>query len=369
MTERKLATVRQITALNLIPGADRIEVATVGGWQVVCQKGLYEVGGYAIYFEIDSFIKTEIAAFLSNGKEPREYLGVKGERLKTIRLKKVLSQGLLMPLSEFPAIQIHLNFDLNNPAPCIVSVNEVVLPDNDLTEHLGILKWEKPLHASLQGTARGNFPSFIPKTDEERVQNLDRTIEKYTDEEFEATIKLDGSSTTMYYLPENSKYLKEDTIDLFSVCSRNLDLKETEGNAFWQIARELQVEEKLRSLSPPRALAIQGELVSPTIQGNYEKMTAPGFFVYKIFDIGTQKFLEPAERRELCENLGLKQVPILDIAFKLTKDRATVPALLEYAEGPGMNQGVKREGVVFKHNKSPFSFKAISDSYLLAERD
>jgi RNA ligase (TIGR02306 family) len=368
MTDRKLATVRKITALNPISGADRIEVATVDGWQVVCQKGLYVVGDYCVYCEIDSWIPTDIAPFLSNEKEPKEYLGVKGERLRTIKLKKQISQGLLLPLSAFPEIEVYDSFYIGEIASLLVIINECELADNDLTLHLGIIKWERSLHPSLAGTARGNFPSFIPKTDEERVQNLDRTLEGYLDEEFEATIKLDGSSTTMYFLPEGNKYLKEGEVERFGVCSRNLDLTETDGNAFWQIARELDVENKLRSLGIGEAFAIQGELVGPSIQGNYENVTKLEFYVYKIFDIDNQVQVSTAERRALCKILGLKQVPILDTLWKFYGTDNVVKQVLDYAEGPGMNLGVKREGVVFKHTKSSFSFKGISNSYLLAER-
>ncbi|MDA3808653.1 MAG: hypothetical protein PF440_12170, partial [Thiomicrorhabdus sp.] len=99
MTERKLASIVTILAIKPIPGADRIEAVQVKGWWVVAQKGEYSVGDLAVYCEIDSFIPTNLAPFLSKGKEPREFEGIKGERLRTIKLKKQVSQGLLLPLS------------------------------------------------------------------------------------------------------------------------------------------------------------------------------------------------------------------------------------------------------------------------------
>ena len=94
---RKLATIRKIDSLTPIEGADKIELATVGGWKVVAQKGLYNVGDLAVYFEIDSWIPETLAPFLVKGKEARVFEGVAGERLKTIKLRGQISQGLLMP--------------------------------------------------------------------------------------------------------------------------------------------------------------------------------------------------------------------------------------------------------------------------------
>ena len=158
---RKLATIRRIDELNPIEGADAIECAVVGGWKVVAQKGLYNVGDLAVYFEIDSWIPTLLAPFLSKGKEPRVFEGVQGERLKTIKLRGQLSQGLLLPLAEID------KFFTTKPHWS---------EDEDLTEILNIKKWEKPINAQLAGVCRGNFPSLIPKTDQERVQNLKKEI-------------------------------------------------------------------------------------------------------------------------------------------------------------------------------------------------
>ena len=104
MTERKLATIRKIDDIGPIEGADAIEVATVGGWKVVIKKDEYQVGDLAIYCEIDSWIPTDLAPFLSKGKEPRTYNGIKGEKLKTAKLRGVCSQGLLLKLDSVFAL-------------------------------------------------------------------------------------------------------------------------------------------------------------------------------------------------------------------------------------------------------------------------
>jgi RNA ligase (TIGR02306 family) len=95
---RKMASIRVIDSIKPIEGADAIECAMIGGWSVVIKKGEFKVGQLAVYCEIDSWIPTELAPFLSKGKEPREFEGIKGERLKTVKLRGQLSQGLLLPL-------------------------------------------------------------------------------------------------------------------------------------------------------------------------------------------------------------------------------------------------------------------------------
>jgi hypothetical protein len=104
---RKLATVRKIDEIRPIAGADAIEAAVVGGWTVVVKRGEYTAGDLAVYLEIDSWVPTELASFLSKGGEPREFNGVRGERLRSIKLKGQISQGLLLPMSV-------LNWDTNS---------------------------------------------------------------------------------------------------------------------------------------------------------------------------------------------------------------------------------------------------------------
>lgn len=212
MTERKLASVRKIADIQPIPGADAIDVATIDGWKVVVKKGEFQIGDLAIYFEIDSWIPKDVAPFLNKG---RTYNGVEGERLRTVKLRGQVSQGLLLPVN-----CIHGHATVENTATGIgMIVNEGI----DLTEFLNIQKYEKPLPGALVGVARGSFPSFLRKTDQERAQNMTRDLRRWEDEGamWEVTEKLDGSSMTCY--------LHE---DVFGVCSRNLDLLETEGNAF-----------------------------------------------------------------------------------------------------------------------------------------
>lgn len=343
---RKLASIRRIDALNPIENADAIECAVVGGWKVVAQKGLYKVGDLAVYFEIDSWIPTELAPFLSKGKEPREFEGVKGERLRTIKLRGQISQGLLMPLSEVIAI-----------AGCWSPIEE----GEDVTEWLNIKKWEKPMNAQLAGMARGNFPTQIPKTDQERAQNLVKEINGAIEAgmAFEVTEKLEGSSMTVYQMQ-----------GVFGVCSRNLDLKETEGNSFWATARRDDIEAKMKAVDEFWDFAIQGELIGPGIQGNIYNLKEVEFRVFDVYNIQTGDYLKPVDRLALIERMGLKHVPIVAHRAQLldTLGIKNVDDVLKFAEGNSTLAATEREGIVFKEVNGGMTFKAISNKYLLGEK-
>jgi RNA ligase (TIGR02306 family) len=337
---RKLATIRKIDALNPIEGADAIECATVGGWKIVVKKGEYNVGDRAVYCEIDSWIPTELAPFLSKGKEPREFEGIKGERLRTIKLRGQLSQGLL------------LNLDTAIP-----QTNSFAEGD-DVSELLGIVKWEMPMNAQLAGMARGNFPSVIPKTDQERAQNLVREIlaAAQAGTQFEITEKLEGSSMTCYLIDGE-----------FGVCSRNLDLKETEGNTFWQVARRDGIEAEMRAIADHGDFAIQGELIGPGIQGNIYKLTQPEFRVFDVYNVQAGEYLNPADRRALIAGMGLQHVPFISVDKDLGV--GSVEEILQWAEDISiLNPTVQREGIVFKEVNGGMTFKAISNKYLLGEK-
>jgi len=343
---RKLATIRRVDALCPIPDADAIECAVIGGWTAVVKKGEYAVGDLAVYLEIDSWVPTELASFLSKGKEPRVFEGIKGERLRTVKLRGQLSQGLLLPLDVLPADD---------------DFNGVWVEGEDVSEILGIVKWERPMNAQLAGMARGNFPSVIPKTDQERVQNLKSEIDQAITDclQFEVTEKLEGSSMTVYLID-----------GVFGVCSRNLDLKDTEDNTLWQVARLNGIEEKLRSLDMDN-VAIQGELIGPGIQGNIYKLSKPEFWVFDIYNIKMGEYVTPAARRRYVDQLGLLHVPVIAASADLhdTLGLKNVEDILKWAEGASaLTTKQEREGIVFKQADGGMTFKAISNKYLLGEK-
>ena len=340
---RKMAVIRKIDAIDPINGADAIECATIGGWKVVVKKGEYTVGDLAVYCEIDSWIPTELAAFLSKGKEPREFEGIKGERLRTVKLRGQLSQGLLLPLDVLPADDVF---------------NGAWTEGEDVSELLGIVKWEMPMNAQLAGMAKGNFPSLIPKTDQERVQNLVQEVISASEVgmKFEVTEKLEGSSMTCYLIDGE-----------FGVCSRNLDLKETVDNTFWQVARRDGIEEKMRIDGHFVSFAIQGELIGPGIQGNIYKLSKPEFWVFDVYNISGGCYMTPNERQALITKMGLLHVPVMVEDYELS-GAGGIEGLLSFAEAKSAIQlQIEREGIVFKEINGGMTFKVISNKYLLGE--
>ena len=199
---RSLSSVQRIRSLAPIAGAEAIEVATVRGWKVVVKKGEFAAGDIAVYVEIDAFLpeRPEFEFLRASSFKTLED-GRGGFRLRTVKLRGQISQGLLLPLGAVPEG---------------VSADE----GDDVTDALGIVLYEPPMPAS--DDARGPFPSFVPRTDEERVQNLpdlfgaDRPAGPLYLAE-----KLDGSSLTAYVRGGE-----------FGVCSRSLDLLDTPGNAY-----------------------------------------------------------------------------------------------------------------------------------------
>jgi len=337
MSDRKMASIRKIDAIDPIEGADAIEVATVGGWKVVVKKGEYAVGDLAVYLEIDSWVPHELAPFLTSaGKEPREYNGVKGERLRTVKLRGQISQGLLLPI----------------PEDTIKGAGILVEDDLDLTDHLFIQKWERPVAAQLAGQIRGNFPSLVPKTDQERIQNLSKEFDYLMRDSWSITEKLDGSSCTFYLDDENE----------FHVCSRNLDLKEDENNSYWKVARKFDIESVMRRNSM-KGMAIQGEMIGEGIQGNQYKVGLD-FYVYDMYNVHTGQYILPVQLKAACERLGLKHVPILGEGISLVG--SSIQSLLEEAQGKSQLNGSEREGIVFKSETfHDSSFKVISNKWLL----
>lgn len=338
---RKMASVRKIDGISPIDGADSIETAIVGGWKVVVKKGEYTEGDLAVYCEIDSWIPTKLAPFLSRGKEPREFEGIKGERLRTVKLRSQISQGLLLPVAVAET-------QSGNP---LRKFSE----GDDVSELLNIKKWEMPVPAQLAGQVKGNFPSLLQKTDQERIQNLTKEIKAAFEAglEFEITEKLEGSSMTVYRIG-----------GVFGVCSRNLDLKRDENNTFWATAIANDIEQKLIDVFGDKDIAIQGELIGPGIQQNVYKLTKHEFHVFDIFDVHAGTYLYPEFRHKLVEKLGLKHVPVI----ALNKDLGTgeVDYILEWAEGKSiLNDKQEREGIVFKEMRGGMTFKAISNAYLL----
>jgi RNA ligase (TIGR02306 family) len=336
--ERKLATIRVINDIRPIEGADMIELATVGGWNIVVAKNVgHKVGDHVVYCEIDSFLPIKEEFEFLRKSSYKKMGDQEGFRLKTIKLRGQVSQGLILPMSVFG------------------DFGWTAYEGLDVTNRLGIVKYEPPIPAELSGKVKGGFPSFLRKTDEERVQNLVKEYGEYkltSAHQFYMTEKLDGSSAT-FYMNQGE----------FGVCSRNLELLETEGNTFWKVARELDLENKLKDKGN---ICLQGELIGEGIQGNPYKIKGQTVHFFNGFDIDKQTKLGINEFLILLDEIGLTSVPILDVAMLLPD---TVTGMLELAEGKSrLNDKTEREGVVVRSLDNTISFQAISNKFLLSEK-
>jgi RNA ligase (TIGR02306 family) len=339
-----MARVVRIDAINPIDGADQIEVAQIGGWKVVVKKGEYTAGSLAVYAEVDSFIPHTIAPFLTKpGQFPKVYNEVEGQRLRTIKLRGQISQGLLLPMS------------IRGSDGLVVGA--LFTEGDDVTELLGIQKWEPPQEFRA-ANAKGSFPHFIPKTDCERVQNLSHQVQQWVEDEvvFQKSEKLDGSSMTVFY--------KDGEV---GCCSRNLELKDDGTSTFWETAKNEQLVEKLISLG--KNVALQGELLGGQIQGNSYKITGFKFFLYDIYDIDKQEYLRPEVVEQFAAAHGISHVPIIGYVTLPKED--TIQALLLDADGKSaVGCNPKREGFVYKSTKdTSISVKCISNSWLLSNDD
>ena len=418
--KRKLVSIRTIASVEPIPNADAIEVAVVDGWKVVTKKGEFKAGDLCVYFEIDSFLPDGEPAwqFLVD-KSSRIFEGVKGHKLRSIKLRGVVSQGLVLPIQFAVDRFVDSEFDEGQ------EIGEFFTVGADISEFLGVKKWEAALPAELVGQAQGLFPSFIRKTDQERCQNLIAEIFRYDDvlvpfdvasipaealanmvingqvvttaegpmkvlkakadrdARYEVSMKADGSSLTAFararftedFIDEDG--IRQNPIDS-GVCSRNLQLKvndENAENAFVKMFVQSGLRDALESLADGGTeLAVQGELVGPGIQGNQENFTTMQFFVFDIFDIRDGRYLGPNERFKLFKELqrlgaDINHVPVLHEGATLDElGLKNVEDLLKFAEGPSI-VAKQREGLVFKRLDGQFSFKAISQKWLLAEKD
>lgn len=332
---RKLASIQKIKSLEPIEGADAIEKATVLGWHLVVKKGEYNVGDLCVYIEIDSLLPD---------KPEFEFMQPRKMRVKTIRLRGQISQGICFPLSILPA-----GFEAEE--------------DKDCTEALGIVKYEPPVPAHLAGIAKGKFPGFIPKTDETRVQVLQHILDKYQGMKCYVTEKIDGSSVTYYF--RNGE---------FGVCSRNLELVGDAENTYWKFALDNDIEKKLASLGN---FALQGELAGENIQKNILKLRGQTVFFFNLFDIDKYEFVPFKKFQSLLAGFNLQMVPVIDENYllgndieKIVKD-ATIKSSINkeaWAEGIIIRPMDETQDAVISKEEDLYprmSFKAINPEFLL----
>ena len=334
---RKLASIQRIKEVSPIEYSDNIELVRVLGWQVVTKKGQFKRNDLVVYIEVDSILPE---------REEFNFLKSKGMRIRTIRLRGHVSQGICFPLDILPE-------------------NLRAEPDDDVTDILGITKYEPPIPACLSGIKKGDFPSFIPKTDETRVQILQYLLNRYEGQSFYVTEKIDGSSAT-YYIKDG----------VFGVCSRNLELEYNIENSFWKIAKEYDIENKLRKLN--RNVAIQGELYGESIQSNPLKIRGQNIRFFNVFDIDSFEYEDYSKFKKTLTSLDLPIIPIIDSDYKLPTD---IDSIVKFATIKStINPKSWAEGIVLRPKKEKLdlqlstgvmtnarvSFKAINPEYLIS---
>lgn len=331
--ERKLVSIQRIERIEPIPDATNIVKARVMGWDVVVKKGELAEGDLCVFFEIDSV--------LPEGKPWAEFLRPRGFRVRTMRLRGVLSQGLALPVS--------------------ILEGDVPSLGTDVRERLGVTKYEAVLPDTRE--IAGPFPARVPKTDEIRLQSALGVLDEIRGLPFYVTTKLDGTSVTFF----------RDLDGSFVACSRNWALARTD-NAVWRVAERHRLEEKL-----PHGIAVQGELCGPGIQKNRLSLEAPEVFVFSAYDVRAGTFLEHGRLVAFCAEHGLSMVPVERVVEgeEAARFEHTLERYLELARGLYTGTKNRKEGIVVRPlNESRsevlsgrLSFKVINNEFLLKDED
>ena len=350
--ERKLASVQVIKNLEPIEGRDRIMLAEIEGWHVIVGKSDFNIGDKCIYIEIDSVLDSDNPVF--------EQARKRSNRVKTMKLAGVYSEGIAYPLSAF-----NMKPEDWNEGDDVTQKLHIVKYDEYAGEEpIGVsnlskkkYNWFQQLWFKLFGypkRKKGGFTSLVSKTDETRVQNIPEVLQYK--EPVVVTEKCDGQSST--YTIERTFFGTS-----FNVYSRNLNVGKDNSN-YWKIAEMYDLENRMSLMLNElgvKWLAIQGEIAGPGIQKNPYGLKDIDFFVFNI--ITPEGRWGSEKMAEFCYKYGLGTVPILDLNYTLPD---TVEEMLKYATGPSMlNPQVLREGVVIRSKDGQKSFKAVSPEYLI----
>ena len=337
MAERKLVTIDVVSELNPIPKMDRIEMATIRGWEVIVQKNDFNVGDKCIYFEIDSLIPEgdERFEFL------RERTYLKNEnafRIKTMKMRGNFSQGLALPLSKFPEFQ---NLQMGV----------------DITKKLNVRLYDPYMGIALGDEVVAEKPNFIPSTSIERIQNKKHFLQEYSDKKLIISEKIDGTSQT-YFVKDGE----------FGMCSKNKQLfvpedeNQFKGNRFL-MCKKYDIRNKLLSLN--RTIAIQGEIVGSSIQhGQYGN----NFYAYSVYDIDKREFLHILEAKRFCKNLDIPFVPIIEEEYSMFMNikEAVDFSNFKSVVGKGMSEGIVC--IVETGKRALTRFKVLNPNYLLKDK-
>ncbi len=311
-----IATIEKITSLSIHDNATELELAKIKGWQVCVKKGLYRPGDFCVFVTVDSIFE----------EHPEyEFLRNKNFRIKTIKLRGKLSQGIAFPIS------LLNTFGYTGPITEGIDVSTVIK-----CKH-----YEKPEPANLGGNAIGYRPSFIRKTDEDNIKNNPYVISELHGLPYYITQKIDGSSGTYYH--HNSK---------FGVCSRNQDLKQDSNNVFWKISDKYNIQKILFDYYKGANIAIQGECYGLGIQDNLLQETELKFAMFNILNTDTSEYYG---FKELIEFSKVTSIPMVTVLEEGNSFNYTLELLQEYANGLRYPNGNLCEGIVIRPKIEKFS--------------
>lgn len=357
--ERKLASIQTISKIIETPVFDNLEQVCILGWYALVKKNEFKVGQKVIYIEYDSILPSDVPTF--------QFMESRKFKVKTLKMRGIVSQGLVFPIS------LLNEFDLSE------NIIDNLQEGDDVTDVLRIIKYEVPENQRIQFSKVRNFPPFIPKTDEMRLQSVPKVLnELYKDHSYYVSVKEDGSSAT-YYVKHDYK----DSDIHFGVCSRNIESNEKDlSNAYWKIAEKFNLENKLKSFAINHGLelAIQGEIGGPGMNGsgvfkNPMGYTELEFKIFNIFDITNQKYLSFYQMKNILAILDLADqlVQIIEVS----NIEHTVDEWIEFAKTVKYPASDKpAEGIVIRPTetiwsnvlKDRLSFKVINNNFLIQEK-
>ena len=357
---RKLASIQQISAINPIEGKDRIEMATILGYNVIVKKGEFAVGDLCVFCEIDSVLPE---------KPEFEFLRPKKFRIKTMKLGSAYSQGICFGLDILPPKKRGESYVLDEDVTSVIGVTQyeptmdkepdelVAKQTKKYPKWLMRFAWFRKL-VGIGKPKKSGFPSFIKRTDECRLQGNPAKLQDKR--EWIASEKVDGQSGSWALLRHKRHWPFSDDFE-YIVCSRNLRLKVKDNSSYWKVSDKYNIEAALRNMIGNREwIAIQGECVGPKIQGNKYKLTDYDMYVFNlIYPTGRRDSLKA---KSIIENKGMNFVPIVNEHYVLPD---TMEQALADATGPSaLNPDTLREGFVIRSKDGQESWKIVSPAFL-----
>ena len=336
---RALVTIQRVKAITAIPDSDFLEAVHVMGWQCVVKKGEVKTGDLGVYFEVDSFLPLEARyEFLRSSSYRENDVGgeerIPGFRIRTVKMRGQISQGLFLPLALFPELEGFREGD-------------------DVTEKLGVRKWYVPETVGATGTIIGGRPNGIPASDEIRIQSATEMLDALREKPYYITTKMDGTSGIVYYIDGK-----------IGCCSRNTEIKDEADALYWAPVYRYGLKEKLAEYG--KNIVITGEICGPGIQKNRLRLSALEWYVFDVMDWDSGSYLSYDRLLEICASL---QVPVVPLEERGDSFAYTLEELLEKAKGkyPG---GHDKEGIVVRDALAPksISFKVLNNDVLLKEK-